>query len=47
MFLGVVNDTQYFSEADYYASRLLMGLTLEQEFESFDSLENNSVDLCK
>ena len=42
----VVNDTQYFSEADYYASRLLSGIDFRaKNLESFDSLENNSVDL--
>ena len=42
----VVNDTQYFSEADYYASRLLSGVDFRaKNLESFDSLENNSVDL--
>tara|TARA_Y100000816_G_scaffold286880_1_gene268705 strand:- start:299 stop:1102 length:804 start_codon:yes stop_codon:yes gene_type:complete len=42
----VVNDTQYFSEADYYASRLLNGIDFRaKNLESFDSLENSSVDL--
>ena len=42
----VVNDTQYFSEADYYASRLLSGIDFRaKNLESFDSLENSSVDL--
>ena len=42
----VVNDTQYFSEADYYASRLLDGIDFRaKNLESFESLENNSVDL--
>ena len=42
----VVNDTQYFSEADYYASRLLNGIDFRaKNLESFESLENNSVDL--
>ena len=42
----VVNDTQYFSEADYYASRLLSGVDFRaKNLESFDSLENSSVDL--
>ncbi len=42
----VMNDTQYFSEADYYASRLLSGIDFRaKNLESFDSLENNSVDL--
>ena len=42
----VVNDTQYFSEADYYSSRLLSGIDFRaKNLESFDSLENSSVDL--
>ena len=42
----VVNDTQYFSETDYYASRLMDGIDFRaKNLESFDSLENNSVDL--
>jgi len=42
----VVNDTQYFSEADYYTSRLLSGIDFRaKNLESFDSLENSSVDL--
>ena len=42
----VINDTQYFSEADYYTSKLLSGIDFRaKNLESFDSLENNSVDL--
>ena len=42
----VINDTQYFSEADYYVSRLLSGIDFRaKNLESFDSLENSSVDL--
>ena len=42
----VVNNTQYFSETDYYASRLLDGVDFRaKNLESFNSLENNSVDL--
>ena len=42
----VINDTKYFSEADYYASRLLSGVDFRaKNLESFNSLENNSVDL--
>ena len=42
----VVNDTKYFSEADYYSSRLLDGIDFRaKNLESFDSLEKNSVDL--
>tara|TARA_B100000886_G_C20403090_1_gene483470 strand:+ start:793 stop:1593 length:801 start_codon:yes stop_codon:yes gene_type:complete len=42
----VVNETQYFSEADYYTSRLLSGIDFRaKNLESFDSLEKSSVDL--
>ena len=42
----VANDTQYFSEADYYISRLLDGIDFRaKNLESFDSLEKSSVDL--
>ena len=42
----VVNDTKYFSEADFYASKLLDGIDFRaKNLESFDSLEKNSVDL--
>ena len=42
----VANDTQYFSEVDYYASRILDGVDFRaKNLESFDSLENSSVDL--
>ncbi len=42
----VANDTQYFSEADYYVSRVLSGVDFRaKNLESFDSLENSSVDL--
>ena len=42
----IANDTQYFSEADYYTSRLLSGVDFRaKNLESFDSLENSSVDL--
>jgi len=42
----VANDTHYFSEADYYASRLLNGVDFRaKNLESFESLEKNSVDL--
>ena len=44
--ITVANDTQYFSEADYYASRLLSGVDFRaKNLESFESLENSSVDL--
>jgi len=42
----ITNDTQYFSEFDYYASRVLDGIDFRaKNLESFDSLEKNSVDL--
>tara|TARA_B100000614_G_C14471411_1_gene462677 strand:- start:46 stop:846 length:801 start_codon:yes stop_codon:yes gene_type:complete len=44
--ITIVNDTQYFSEADYYLSRLLTGIDFRaKNLESFDNLEKNSVDL--
>ena len=40
------NDTHYFSEADYYTSKVLDGIDFRaKNLESFDSLEKNSVDL--
>ena len=42
----VANDTRYFNEADYYFSRLLSGVDFRaKNLESFDSLENTSIDL--
>ena len=42
----VVNDTQYFDEADYYLSRVLTGVDFRaKNLESFDSLEKTSIDL--
>ena len=42
----VAKDTQYFSEADYYVSRLITGIDFRaKNLESFDNLEKNSVDL--
>ena len=42
----VANDTRYFSEADYWASRLGAGVDFRaKNIESFESLEKNSVDL--
>jgi len=42
----VVNDTRYFNEADYYFSRTLSGVDFRaKNLESFDSLENTSIDL--
>ena len=44
--LTVAKDTQYFSESDYYVSRLLTGVDFRaKNLESFDNLEKNSVDL--
>ena len=42
----VANNTQYFNEADYYLTRLLSGVDFRaKNLESFDSLENSSIDL--
>ena len=42
----VANDTRYFNEADYYLSQLLSGVDFRaKNLESFDSLENTSIDL--
>ena len=42
----VANDTQYFNEADYYLTRLLSGVDFRaKNLESFESLENSSIDL--
>ncbi len=42
----VANDTRYFNEADYYLTRLLSGIDFRaKNLESFDSLENTSIDL--
>jgi len=44
--ITVASDTQYFSEADYYASRLLNGVDFRaKNLESFEGLEKSSVDL--
>ena len=44
--ITVANDTHYFSEADYYVSRILSGIDFRaKNLESFDNLEKNSVDL--
>ena len=43
--ITVKNDTRYFNESDYYFSRGLSELTLEQNLEAFESVEKNSVDL--
>ena len=42
----VAKETQYFSESDYYVSRLLDGIDFRaKNLESFDSLEKTSIDL--
>jgi len=42
----VANDTQYFNEADYYLSQVISGVDFRaKNLESFDSLENTSIDL--
>jgi len=42
----VANDTHYFSEADYYLSRVTSGVDFRaKNLEAFSSLEKNSLDL--
>ena len=42
----VAKDTQYFNESDYYFTRILSGVDFRaKNIESFDSLENSSIDL--
>ena len=44
--ITVDKDTQYFSEADYYLSRITEGVDFRaKNLESFDSLESSSIDL--
>ena len=44
--VSFVNDTQHFSERDYWATRILSGIDFRaKNLESFDNLEKNSVDL--
>jgi len=44
--ITVAKDTQYFSEADYYLSRIGDGVDFRaKNLEAFDSLEKNSLDL--
>ena len=44
--ITVARETQYFSEADYYTSRVLNGIDFRaKNIESYESLEKNSVDL--
>ena len=41
----VANDTTYFNEADYYGTRITGGIDFRSKnIDSFDSLENNSID---
>ena len=41
----VTNDTNYFNESDYYATRLTSGVDYRaKNIESFDNLEKNSID---
>jgi phospholipid-binding lipoprotein MlaA len=41
----VANDTQYFSDFDYYATRASAGIDFRaKNIESFDNLEKNSID---
>ena len=42
----VLNNTEYFTDSDYYVSRLVSGVDFRaKNLESFESLEKNSVDL--
>ena len=44
--ITVANDTQYFSEADYYLSQVISGVDFRaKNLEAYDSLEKNSIDL--
>ena len=44
--ITVANDTQYVNEADYYVSRVSSAVDFRaKNIESFDSLEENSIDL--
>tara|TARA_B100000963_G_scaffold96638_1_gene83460 strand:+ start:936 stop:1724 length:789 start_codon:yes stop_codon:yes gene_type:complete len=41
----VKNDTQYFSDADYYSSRILSGIDFRaKNFDAIENLEKNSID---
>ena len=43
--ITIVNDTTYFNEADYYGTRVTSGIDFRaKNIDSFDSLENNSID---
>jgi len=42
----IANDTKYFENSDYYYSRLTAGVDFRaKNFEAFNNLENNSMDL--
>ena len=44
--ITVRNDTQYFKESDYWASRVASGVDFRaKNLEAFDAMEKNSVDL--
>ena len=44
--ITVSKDTQYFSEADYYLSRITEGVDFRaKNLEAFNSLEQSSIDL--
>ena len=44
--ITVKNDTQYFKESDYWASRVASGVDFRaKNLEAFDAMEKNSVDL--
>ena len=41
----VANDTTYFNESDYYATRITNGVDFRSKnIDSFDNLEENSID---
>ena len=43
----VKNDTQHFSDFDYYASRVTSGIDFRaKNYDAIDNLEENSIDFC-
>ena len=43
--VAVKNDTQYFSDVDYYSSRILSGVDFRaKNFDAIENLEKNSID---
>ena len=43
--LTVKNDTQYFSDIDYYASKVMAGVDFRaKNYDSIENLEKNSID---